>query len=212
MIEKWTIEKIKDGFNKFYRKYRRYPTAHEIDAFEDLPSSRQIQRKFGGLPKLRKDLALDGPHDFTKGSYSRARAKKINKRGHVYEEEVYSYLMSVFGKEFIHREYFFIDDKRTRTDFFIYHKDGNFSVDVFYPETYKTLIGCLNSKMRSHKSEIMIDYPVIFLMMNSNIGMDEIEKAVRQKKNSLLKHQSVMSFNQCKVFCSTKKKSCKEVQ
>ncbi|MES2971937.1 MAG: hypothetical protein V4702_06475 [Patescibacteria group bacterium] len=45
----WTIEEIKAGFEAFVKDYGRYPTALEIDAYEFLPSSRSLQRSYGGL-------------------------------------------------------------------------------------------------------------------------------------------------------------------
>jgi len=205
-MEKWTIDTIKEGFEIFFKEYNRYPTAHEIDSYKHLPSSRQIQRKFGGLPAIRKELKLLGPINFTMGTYSKERARKINRRSHKIEGEVYLYLLNKFGKVFVHREFFFIDDKRTRTDFYIYYKGGTFSVDVFYPENYKNMIGCINSKMRTYKSEIMINYPVIFLMMNDEITEEEIEKIIDRKKKPIHKNQKIMNYKQFKKFCSSKKR------
>ena len=205
-MERWTIEKIKEGFEKFYKAHGSYPTSHEVDDFTFLPSSRQIQRRFGGLPELRKILDLKGPMDFTKGEHSSERASKINARAHKIEQKVYEYLVNQFGVESVHREYFFIDDRRTRTDFFVYYKEGNFSIDAFYPANIKNLIGCLNSKIRAYKSEIMMEYPVIFLMMNENIDEEEIERVIKNKKNKLHKNQYVFTYNQLKEFCDGKKK------
>ena len=54
-IDIWTKENILNGLRKFFDDTGRYPTATEIDQNEYLPSSRQIQRAFGGLRNLRKD-------------------------------------------------------------------------------------------------------------------------------------------------------------
>ena len=200
----WTLDDLKNGFEEYYKLHKHFPTAHQVDAFEFLPSSRQIQRKFGGLVQLRKDLGLEGVLDYTKGEYSSERAIKINKRAHKVEEEVYKYLVGIFGIEFVHREYFFTDDRRTRTDFFIYCKDGDFSVDVFYPDNKKNLIGCLNNKMRTYCTKLMLSYPVIFLQMNDEITSEEIEDILKRKKNKLLKYQQMMNFDTFKTFCGSK--------
>lgn len=199
----WTLEKLKEGLEKFHKIHGKYPTSQEVDAFKYLPSSRQIQRRFGGLVNLRKQLGL-GPFDYTKGSYSSDRARKINKRSHKIEKEVYNYLIRVFGIEFVHREYFFTDDRRTRTDFFVYTKSANFSVDVIYAENRHSFIGCLNSKMRTYGNETMLQYPVIFLQMNPNITQKEIENILKQKKNKLFKYQNVMTFKEFKKYCASK--------
>ena len=54
MKDEWTTERIKDGFERFRKENGRLPIASEIDSLEYLPSARQIQRKFGGLEKLRE--------------------------------------------------------------------------------------------------------------------------------------------------------------
>lgn len=200
----WTTEEIKAGFEHFYNKYNRYPTAHEIDAYPHMPSSRSIQRQRGGLVALRKKLGLKGPQDFTKGEYSRERAKMINKRAHQLEKDVYDFLVQKFGKVSVHREYFFTDDRRTRTDFFIYCENGNFSVDVFYPKDKKNLIGCLNSKMRTYGQGATLQYPVIFLMMNKNITQEDVALYIQRKKNKLQPYQQVMTFTELQRFCELK--------
>ncbi|MFA6602075.1 MAG: hypothetical protein WCT02_04430 [Candidatus Paceibacterota bacterium] len=202
---KWTIEKIKEGMESFHKEYAHYPTSIEIDHYAKLPSSRQIQRLFGGLPALRKLLNFKGqPEDFTKGEYSSARAKMIGERAHKVEKEVYTYLVSSFGEPFVHREYFFTDDKRNRTDFYIYHKGGNFSVDVFYPKDQRCLSGCLNSKLKNYSRNPEIKYPVVFLMMNKEISEEVLQKIIERKKIKLSSYQSLVSFDQFKKFCAGK--------
>lgn len=203
--KKWLFEEIKEGFKNFYKINKRYPTSYEIDKFEFLPSSKSIQRRFGGLVELRKSLNLEDINDFRIGEYSSQRAKKINERAHKVEKLVYDYLINVFGKEFVHREFFFTDDKRTRTDFFIYDKNQNFAVDFFYPNNRRNFIGCLNSKMRIYNKGIMLQYPVIFLQMNDNLSKDEIQDSLKRKKNKLYKYQNVMNFEEFKEFCSKRK-------
>lgn len=199
---KWDLAKIKAGLERFYATHQRYPTATEIDTFDYLPSSRQIQRRFGGLPALRTELNLAGPKDFTRGEYSSDRARTINKRAHQLEKEVYQYLVKRFGQICVHREYFFTDDRRNRTDFFVYHKNGAFSVDVFHPRDRRNLLGCLNSKMRTYRRAKRLQYPVIFLMMNAAITEDEVASLLANKKNKLLANQQVMNLKQFKDFCS----------
>lgn len=201
--EKWTLESLKEGLDRYYKMHGRYPISREVDEFEFLPTSRSIQRKFGGLMEIRKQLGLNIA-DFRSGEYSSKRAHKINKRAHKIEKEVYSYLVGIFGVEFVHREYFFTDDKRTRTDFFIYHKGGNFSVDVFFAEDRHNLIGCLNSKMRTYGEDKMIQYPVIFLQMNDSILPEQIAEILKRKKKKLPSYQRVVCIDEFKDFCDTK--------
>lgn len=201
---KWTLEDIKRGFELFYKEQNRYPTSQELDNFEFLPSSRSIQRRFGGLVSLRKELKLTGSSDYTKGEHSSKRAQKINERAHRVEHEVHEYLSLRFGVEFVHREFFFTDDRRTRTDFFIYCGNGNFLVDVFYPDNRHNLIGCLNSKMRIYGREDILQYPVIFLQMNKDITQEELDDIVEKKKNKLQSNQKLLCIGKFKEFCKTK--------
>lgn len=205
---KWTLEKIRKGFERFFQEKGRYPTTPEIDEYPHLPSSRQIQRRFkGGVPELRSTLQLNGPHNFTKGTYSSERARIINERAHLIEKEIYDFLINKFGKPFVHREFFFTDDHRMRADFFVYHQDGTFIVDVFFPKDRRNLNGCLNSKLRTYNS-ISHEFdkiPVIFLMMNQDIGDDVLNQILITKKKPLHSQQCVMSLKQFKGFCKDKK-------
>jgi hypothetical protein len=200
----WTEEKIKAGFEKFYAEHDRYPTSGEIDRYASLPSARQLQRMYeGGLPEIRKKLGLKGPHDFTKGAYSSERARTINKRAHIIESEVHTYLIGIFGQTHVHREAFFNDDARTRTDFMINHSKGNFMVDVFYPKDTRNLAGCLNSKLKTYSniSTEVQRYPIVFLMMNSDIGDAAISRLLANKKNKLMANQKVMRLSSFKEYC-----------
>ena len=200
----WQIDDLKKGFEMFRTMHGHYPASHEIDTFEHLPSSRSIQRRFGGLVNVRKHLDLKTSFDLRTGEHSSNRAKTINARAHKIEKEIYDYLVYAFGVEFVHREHFFTDDRRTQTDFFVYCKQGNFSVDVFFPSDKRNFIGCLNSKMNTYKNAPVIQYPVIFLQMNENISRKEIEDILKRKKNKLNKYQQVMIWPEFKEFCTTK--------
>src|SRR3989344_6851836 len=116
----WSVEELEVGLRHFYDAHGRYPTSSEVDVYDYLPSARSIERRFGGLVALRKKLGLGAEHDFRAGAHSSARAHLINARAHTVEQAVYTFLIQRFGKEFVHREYFFTDDHRTRADFFVY--------------------------------------------------------------------------------------------
>lgn len=58
--KKWSLEIIRDGFERFKNEHGHYPKApDDIDTCSYLPSRRQIQRIFGGLPQLRILLGLE---------------------------------------------------------------------------------------------------------------------------------------------------------
>ena len=145
MNTEWTIEKVKEGFNRFYTEHGRLPTSPEIDKIDYLPSSRQIQRKFGGLENLRAQLGYADTH-FGKGKYRSAIATRVNSRGRIAEIELENVLRKKFGEVFVHTEKIF-DDSKNRVDFFIYSPDGNFGIDIFYTDTMLDLQKNINIKI-----------------------------------------------------------------
>jgi len=201
----WTLPELESGLKHFYTVHKQYPTAHEVDAYTYLPSARSIERGFGGLVALRKLLKLGSEHDFRAGIHSSKRAHTINARAHETEQKVYEFLHKRFGKEFVHREFFFTDDKRTRLDFFVHDSEQGFCIDVFYPKDRRNLIGCLNSKLLKYKAEYMSQYPVIFLQMNEDINQDALNKLIQNKKKQWLVGQHLMSWDTFQIFASSKK-------
>lgn len=198
----WKLEELKAGLENFYAKNNRYPTAHEVDAHPYLPSARSIERSFGGLVELRRALGLDTQTDFREGAHSSARAVKINARAHHVEQEVYEFLKERFGKQFVHREYFFFDDKRTRADFFVYDTSRGFCVDIFYPSDRRNLIGCLNNKLAKYQGPQMNQYPVIFLQMNKELSQELLDSVISNKKKKLLAGHHLYSWGSFKEFCN----------
>jgi hypothetical protein len=203
--KKWTLEELRVGFEKYREDNGRYPTGPEVNTYEYLPSSRSIERTHGGMVALRKTLGLSGQDDFRTGAHSTARAHMIGTRANATEKKVYDYLCERFGKEFVHREYFFTDDARTRADFFVYDNDENFCVDVFYPSDYRNLTNCLNSKQLKYTPERMKLYPVIFLQMNSEITQEELDRLKKNKTNQLLTSQYLMGWKAFEQFCQGRK-------
>lgn len=200
----WTLEELSAGLEHFYSEHGKYPTAPDIDKYPYLPSARSIERSFGGVIQLRKHLKLDTQPDLRSGKHSTERAYRINSRAHEIEATVYEFLKSIFGKEFVHREYFFSDDMRTRADFFIYDKNKGFCVDVFYPSDKRNLTGCLNSKLLKYHSEYMRQYPVIFLQMNESIPQERLDALVENKKKGLAQGQYLMSWGMFQEFCKSR--------
>ena len=201
----WSKEELKAGLENFYKQYKHYPSAPEIDSYSYLPSARTIERSYGGVVNIRKILSLDGQHDLRTGTHSSERARKINRRSHIVEQEVYEFLIKTFGKELVHPEYFFLDDRRTRADFFVYDEGNGFCVDVFYPSDIRNLLGCLNSKLGKYNSIYMQKYPVIFLQMNKNIDQGSLDKILKNKTNKLSKDQDLMCWGTFESFCKNRK-------
>jgi hypothetical protein len=201
----WKLEELSAGLEKFYEENGRYPTAPEVDVYPYLPSARSIERRFGGMIGLRQTLNLDSQTDFRRGKHSSDRAHLINARAHKTEQKVYEYLIGKFGREFVHREYFFLDDKRTRADFFVYDRQGGFCLDVFYPANRRNVSGCLNSKLNKYNSEQMKKYPVIFLQMNDEISQGILDDLKENKTKNLGREQHLMGWEAFEDFCHSRK-------
>ena len=198
----WNAKNINAAIQKFQKENQRYPTARDFDTCEYLPTSRQIQRRFGGLVSLRRHLGLGCPENFTKGQHSSNRAHTIAQRSNLLEKNTYSFLVNLFGKYFVHREFLFDANKRVRTDFFVYTTSGGFAVDVFYPKDRYNLIGCLNSKLRTYDRDLVIDYPVIFLMLNEEVSRNEINGVLEAKIKKLTSYQQILNLEEFTKFCS----------
>ncbi len=194
----WTMEKIKTGLGLFYSEHGRYPTATEVDSCTYLPSSRQIQRNFGGMVFLRQQLGLRH-EDFTKGRHGSERARKIYKRSRVIKKEAYDFLIEEFGEQAVHRDHLFTDDSRTKADFFVARQTNPFLLKVFYPKDRRSLIGCLNSRIVPPISKAVI--PLIFLMMNKELPEEVVAGVLSNKKQKMPLGQLVLTFKQFRAFC-----------
>ena len=136
-MKKWSLDNIKLGFEKFEKEYGRLPTAIEIDKVKYLPSSRQIQRLFGGLPNIRKLLGYTDIH-FGAGTYRANIGKNVNIRGREGEIMIKNFLIQKFHTPFVHIERPLEESTKSRLDFYVYSPSGNFAVDVFTPLHYTT--------------------------------------------------------------------------
>ena len=199
----WGLERIQEGLKRFHEENGRYPTATEFDEYAYLPRAKTIERRFGGLIELRKQLKLGKENDLRSGEHSSKRAHTINQRAHATEKDVYDFLTKRFGRELVHREYFFTDDHRTRADFFVYDAGKGFCVDVFYPSSRRNLTGCLNIKLTKYADTTgMLLYPIIFLQMNPSIGQEDLDELVEKKKRGLVRGQHLMCWNTFQTFCA----------
>lgn len=173
---RWTMDNLKDGFQYFVDTYGHYPTAPEIDRFEYLPSSRSLQRSFGGLENVRKRLGLADTH-LGKGAFRSELARRTGIRGREVELEIEKLLIEKFGEIFVHTEKGFGDSKR-RIDFFVYSPSGNFGIDVFHTNSFRDLQKNVNLKIDKY---IDFAFELYFLVIGdfeqSRLDAYALEKA-----------------------------------
>lgn len=190
MEKRWTIEKIKDGFEKFFKEHGRLPIAPEIDQLEYLPSSRQIQRKFGGLEKLRELLGYKNVH-FGQGDFRSKIATRANLKGREVELRLEKVLRDKFHEVFVHTERIF-DDSKKRVDFYVYSPDGNFAVDIFYTNTIRDLQKNINIKIDKYQK---FPNQLYLVVANSYFEQDDLDRYAQTKKKILPSNTKILTFD-----------------
>lgn len=173
--EVWTKEGLKIAFDRYIAENGRLPTAPEVDKTDYLPSSRQIQRKFGGLKKLRAILGYEDV-DFGSGSHRSELASRGNMKASEAEHELLFQLAQIFGEPFVHSEKYY-GTGRNRADFIVYTKDVIFGIDVFTTETKHDL-----QKNVAIKIDKYLDFPdtqpLYFVVVSKSLNDNEVSEAV----------------------------------
>lgn len=198
----WSKENILAGFQKFFVEKNRYPTADEIDAYEYLPSSRQIQRSFGGLVNIRKLLGMEIA-DYGIGPNRSKISFEINKRGGMGEKEMEELLVKHFGEHFVHVEkplYKYLKPEvalnkgtKNRADFLIFAKNYTFCVDVFYTtQNFRQLTANVNIKSKKY-ANLLIDVFLVNLNETGVIREDAIAKHLKNKHKQLEPNVKVLN-------------------
>ena len=189
--QQWSLDNLRDGFLYFLKINGRLPTAHEIDKFDFLPSSRQIQRKFGGLEKLRDELNLGGPNNFTKGEYRSGIAKKTYERAVDYEERFYYYLISLIPEIRVHEQHRMRPAKKS-VDYFIYTNEfSGVGIDLFYADSVINMQNVVNVKLKTYEK---VEDPLYLIVINNkNITQEQIDDSMKNRKSSLPKNIKVLT-------------------
>lgn len=195
----WTIEKIREGFEKFHHEHGRLPIAPEIDRLDYLPSSRQIQRAFGGLEKLRSVLGYEETN-FGKGKYRSQIAFRTNKKGREVELELEKILREKFNEVFVHTERIF-DNSKNRVDFYIYSPSGNFGIDVFYTDTLRDLQNNINIKIDKY---LNFPHQLFLVVANSKFLQEQLNLYSRDKKKKLPSNVLILTMETLLIQLDTK--------
>ena len=180
----WTLDNVLCGFRKFLEDNNRWPTVYEIDIVPYLPSIRTLQRSFGGIKNVRKNLGMaDEDIDLTKGKYRSQAVAGILNRGWGFEKQVYEYLVQIFLEPYVHNQsrIYLNENKFLVLDFLVFHQHGKFAVDVFYPNNRRQNFSSnINAKYRVYK-----DFPLMVYLV---VGNPEItEEEIRQNTERAIK-------------------------
>lgn len=174
---RFSLEEIKIGLEKYKNEFGHYPSAVETDECLYLPSVRQIQRRFGGLPNLKKDLGIEDVH-YGRGKFRIEICTSRNKIGFKAERDLEKILVDRFGEPFVHIERPISKDGKRRFDFFVYARNIKFGVDVFYSETRRNIQINVNSKLTNYND---VEDLVYFVMANKDISQEILDSVVEAK-------------------------------
>lgn len=186
----WTIDQIRTAVESFNQKAGKYPSTLDFDKTDFLPTSRFIQRNYGGVVKLRALLGIS-ISDYTKGEYRSGIAKVGIQRSNEYEDRFYSYLLSKIPEVRVH-EHKILRPGRICCDFYIYtsSKEG-IAVDLFYAQDLYSLSRIITIKVKRY-SKLKIG--VFFVLIeNSDISQETIDKMISNKKILLPKNIKVLT-------------------
>jgi len=189
MKHTWNIQKIKEGFERFLKENGRLPIAPEIDKLDYLPSSRQIQRRFGGLEKLRAQLGYLETN-FSRGSFRRKIAKRSNKQGRNAELELESILREKFHEVFVHTERIF-DNSKNRVDFYVYSPDGIFGIDIFYTDTMPDLQKNINIKIDKYHN---FPHELYLAVANPIFKQEDLDNYTETKRKALPQNARIVTL------------------
>ncbi len=196
--EKWSLGKVKKGFGKFFEIHNRYPTAYDVDDFDLLPSSRQIQRRFGGLVNLRKELGLK-IKNYGEGKNRTEVSHRIVKEGRECENIVLDLLKNIFDEKFIHIEKPIIGgisgyDSKDRYDFYVYAKPNNFAIDVFKTNDVRNMVKILNIKEKKYKKTINSE-KLYFIYFGQDINQEKLLYWRENKKIKFPENWEIINVN-----------------
>ena len=185
-----TKQQIKNEWEAFRNLHGRIPTAQEIGR----ALSRKIQRNYGGIQKLRKELGFS-IINYSSGKERSAMAHFCNERSMNDENLLLNKLQEKFGQRphVIPWESYTDRESRNASDCGVYHKYGHFFVDVFFAKDTISLTGCINHKMKKLEGYNNTD-PIYLICSNPEISQDIIDTMISAKKNPLPEQVQVVTM------------------
>ncbi len=172
----WDQELIQQGIERYFTEFGTYPTAVDFDEYPYLPSARQIQRRFGGMQKLRETLGYEATN-YTKGDarqkvYSSFSARSINA-----EDMLEIELIKHFGEPYVHTQKRYYQQLKNRWDFFVYYKNGYMGIDIFSTSRKSYILRNVHHKLHKYKN-VPASIPIYFVVENSSLTTDDVESAI----------------------------------
>lgn len=163
------LEKYTKQVNEFIRINGHEPTAIDFDTNKDLPSSRTIQRSYGGLPKFRELLGLK-IKDFTKGEHRSKKAKQSMDDCYKDETKLFLNLLKKYGEEKVSSPARVFLNNGVTADFRLITKEATYLIDVFKPNTIHSFRSCIHIKNKKYlvNEQSFYNDPIKFLYVCVN--------------------------------------------
>jgi hypothetical protein len=185
----WSNDELIAGFLYYKQLHGHFPTAHQIDEFAHLPSSRSIQRARGGLVGLRSELFPDETANHTRGEVRSQRAQNINATNKTAEARFYLFLIGLFEEISVH-EHKVIRPGDVSCDFYIYltPKSG-IAIDIFYADSVKNMLNIINIKLKRY--ELIRDETYLVIVGNESITTETVDLKLLGRKSEIPKHITI---------------------
>lgn len=180
----WTLDNILSGFKKFYEEKNRWPLAVDMKICKYLPNVKTLDRKFGGITNIRKELGLPETN-LTKGKTRSIKAAFLQKQGFNAEQDVYNTLAEYYHEPFVHNQArVVVNNHALKVDFIVYHNKGKYAVDVFFPDKETSRFRCnVNMKLRTYTN---FPFKIYLCVFNPEITKSDVMEA----NSVLLKHSN----------------------
>lgn len=175
--------------HRFIAENGHEPSFRDFDATPYLPSTRQIQRRFGGLKAFRKELGL-AVTDYTKGATRSEIARNAQRRAAEYEATLFHKLYAKYHDEqgftktviraYAYQQYSEEEGYtgETRCDAAIVDRVNKnvILIDFFYASTIHSFGGCLRikrKKFENHPVRLMEPYTYENIVVSVNPALSQ---------------------------------------
>ncbi|MFH1535198.1 MAG: hypothetical protein ABIF80_04415, partial [Patescibacteria group bacterium] len=158
---------------------------------EYLPNVKTLERNFGGITNVRKQLGLSNI-DYSKGKDRSKKSKFLQKQGFEAEQAVYEILADYYHEPFVHNQArVIVKNKALNLDFLVYHTTGKYAVDVFFPDDERGRF--TNNACVKFNTYGDFQYKVYLVVFNPKITQDDIirvDHSIKKNRNenSILVH------------------------
>lgn len=174
-----------NAMDQFKAIHGHYPSSIELDKSDFLPSAKTVQRKFGGLKKLKQELGIDEP----------VLRQKLDINNFHSKVDIMTILSKKYQPEAIQR---FPDELNVELKINVNKSVSNniahniTYIDFLYPSDKKSFIGCVNAKQ--NKLGFFEEGRILLIVMNKHISQKDIDTFMETKKNKMPDNIKVLAY------------------